>query len=206
MKNNFDSVSLVYEIIKKIVFGSKLYKAECYWFHQINKGSKLLVLGGGNGNLINHLPDECTIDYIDLSSKMIGNARKKPYMGNIEFINADYLTYENHEKYDWVIANFFLDVFISEHLERVVQKVSVQLKEDGRFLVTDFQSEKSVYGNFLLKCMHAFFNLVATLESKHLKSIVTYIQNNDFQIINEQYFFKGRIFSIIFQKDGNLST
>ncbi len=202
--NNFNLVAPFYEPIKKMIFGNHLYRAESYWVHQIKPKSRVIILGGGNGDILKKLPVNCEVLYIDLSEKMLMNARKQSYVATVNFIQADFLEYKFDQRYDWIIANFFLDVFTKENLFKAIHKISSLLITEGRLLVTDFKSDGSIYGKLLLKSMHIFFGLFSRLESKQLQPIKLYMMKQGF--IEEQgtEFLNGKVFSIIFKKNGNL--
>jgi len=187
-----------------MVFGRKLYKAECYFLNQINSGAKILIVGGGNGELLKHLPVDCHVEYVEFSRKMIAHARKIPCSCEVNFIWSDYLKYEPEIKYDWVIANFFLDVFNEVNLGKACHKLYGELGVTGRLIVTDFQDTAQWRGKLMLKLMHWFFRIVSGLESSQIKPISQFLQKAGFNIQRRQNFSRGKIFSIIFKKDGNL--
>ncbi len=202
--NNFNLIAPCYELLKKVVFGNKLEKAERCYLNRLKEGDQVLIIGGGNGDLLNHLSPQCTIDYMELSGKMISNAVKQGFEGTINFIEDDFLRHDLDQKYDWVITNFFLDVFDENHLRIASKKIFDLLKDDGKLLATDFYPTNQFTGKLLLKLMHVFFKLVSNLESRRLKNIPYFLQKVGFRECESRFFAGKKIFSIIFSKDGNL--
>lgn len=198
--NNFNLVSPFYEFLKKIVFGSKLKIAEKYYAGLLKSGDRVLIIGGGNGDILNHINSGCFVDYVELSKVMISNATKQQYDGEIHMINDNFLTVSLKKKYDWIIANFFLDVFNEENLIKAGEKLYLLLKEDGQLIVTDFYpvSEKGV--RILLKVMHLFFKLVSDLESNSLKNIPYFLLKCGFEVSQHKFWAHRKIFSFIFFK------
>lgn len=198
--NNFNLIAPFYDLIKKMVFRNKLSIAERYFLNRIEDRQQILVIGGGSGDLLNYLPPTCQIDYVEYAEKMIVNARKQEFDGDIEFIKGDFLETILNRKYDWIITNFFLDVFNEKHLGEACEKLYSLLKQDGNMIVTDFYPTDHLRGKILLKLMHVFFKLVSGLESKSLKNIPDFLLNSGFRNAEEHYWANRKIFSIIFQK------
>ncbi|MEL6562009.1 MAG: class I SAM-dependent methyltransferase [Bacteroidota bacterium] len=204
ISNNFNFVAPFYESLKKIVFGKQLKIAEQYFAGLIKSGDRVLIVGGGNGDILNHIKSGCFIDYIELSKAMITNAAKQQYNGEIRMINEDFLSAKLEKKYDWIITNFFLDVFNQAHLIKACEKLYLLLKDDGQFIVTDFYPTNRIGGKILLKLMHVFFKLVSGLESNSLKNIPDFLLKTGFEASQEKFWAHGKIFSFIFSKSRNL--
>ena len=144
------------------------------------------------------------IDYVELSQTMITNAAKQQYNGEIRMINENFLLAKLEKKYDWIITNFFLDVFNEEHLIIACEKLYLLLKDDGQLIVTDFYPTNRIGGRILLKLMHVFFKLVSGLESNSLKNIPDFLLKTGFKASQKRFWANGKIFSFIFLKSRNL--
>lgn len=202
--NNFNFVAPFYELLKKIVFGNQLKIAEKHFAGLINPGEQVLIVGGGNGDVLNHIKPGSVIDYVELSKVMIANAAKQSYDGEIRMINEDFLIVKLEKQYDWIIANFFLDVFNKEHLIDACEKLHFLLKDNGQLIVTDFHPTSRIGGKTLLKLMHVFFKLVSGLESNSLKDIPDFLLKTGFEASQKRFWASGKIFSFIFFKKRNL--
>ncbi|MCR9251769.1 MAG: class I SAM-dependent methyltransferase [bacterium] len=201
--SNFDRIAWIYDLIKYVVFGNTLETAEMGFVNDIKDEDYILIVGGGTGNVLNTIPSNCGIDYVELSEKMLEKARKRKSDLSISFYKADYLSFEPTTKYDVIICSFFLDVFNDDNLRLVLQKLSKELKSDsGILLVTDFNKQHDK--PFLSWLMHLFFKVFANLESSNLKDITEVVESCGFQLKDTKLFKGGYIFSKKYSRHGNL--
>ncbi|MEL7147958.1 MAG: methyltransferase domain-containing protein [Bacteroidota bacterium] len=202
--NNFNLVAPVYELLKLVVFGQSLTKAENHFCHLIKPTDRVLIIGGGHGKIMNALPADCQIDYLEFSSTMIQMAKQNSKGKSVNFIHGDFLKTKLSERYDWIITSFFLDVFNEQNLRSACHKMHQLLTDDGQLLVTDFSTTKGTTGKLLLWTMHAFFKIAARLESNSLQPIGEYLQSAGLALVTLKSFASGKVFSAIFKKSGNL--
>ena len=197
--NRFDLIAPWYDFIGKLVFGNSIIKSQSYFILEIKELDEVLILGGGTGKLLSQMPKCKEIRFIDLSQKMIDSAKKRECKSPITFTQSDFLIDDFKSTYDIIICPFFLDCFDEAHLKEAILKVKNLLKEDGKLIVTDFQQTNG--NKFLLKLMHYFFKIFASLESKRLKSIHQEVELVGFSEVESKYFYRNMIFSRLY---GNL--
>lgn len=201
MKNNFNRIAPVYDALAQLVFGDKLKKVQQVYLDHLLMNDKVLIVGGGTGEILEWLPKEARVmvDYLELSSAMINKARKRKSQAlETNFINGDIVDHEG--KYDVIIASFFLDCFDQDDLEKVLHKLASLLKVEGKLLVTDFALTESQRDKLLQKVMHQFFKITANLRSDHLKNIRGIMLASDFIEIRYQTFEKERLFAGVYGK------
>lgn len=166
----FDRLAPLYTGMSRIVFGKTLARAQQHFLTSIRAGDHILILGGGSGDFLNsvlkHQPN-ITIDYIDISEKMIQLARENTqHPAAVNFITGT----EQHipdRTYSVVITNFYLDLFSDNTLSHIVQKIKSHLQPQGRWLVTDFANE-TWWHSVMLWAMYRFFRLTTGIEAKRL--------------------------------------
>ena len=202
--NNFNLIAPFYDVVKRLVFGRKLESAERYFTSQIKEGERVLIIGGGHGSVIEALPVNCSIDYLEFSTDMIRQAKERSKDRNVRFIRGDFLVTELKQRYDWVIASFFLDVFSEENLVLACERLFRLLPNHGHVIVTDFAKATNVHAKLLLWLMHMFFRIVAKLESKSIQPIRLRMEEAGFVVVRHHKFVGGKVFSAIFRKSGNL--
>ena len=172
--SNFNRVSWAYDFLVKLVFGKSLRDAQAHYLKRISNHSKILVIGGGTGIILEDLYNLCPnthVDYVEASSSMIRLAKKKAKPNwSIEFIHQSDTSKLPNQHYDYIIAGFFLDVFPEKQLETVVKNLKSSLKPEGKLHVTDFHTDMYDWwwSRALLKGMFLFFRLSARLASKKL--------------------------------------
>lgn len=189
-----------YDALARMVFGESLDRAQQVFLTEIKAGSKVLIIGGGTGKILEWLPEGLglQIHYIELSQGMLQKARLRVSKGNtIQFSCQDVRKTEGN--YDVIIANFFLDCFCAEDLQDVLLHLKGLLIREGKLLVTDFYPTDAWQEKLLIKLMHQFFGVVAKLEAKALTNIHDQIKAVNFQTINVRFFRNGTIFSTVYR-------
>lgn len=203
LKNNriakgFDRLASVYQRLSKIVFGKSLEQAQQYNLNFIKSGDRVLILGGGSGYFLKSLLDRqvhMTVDYIDISEKMIQLARDKTK--NPQHVNFIVGTEQNipDRTYTVVITNFYLDLFADNTLQHVIQKIKAHITADAQWLVTDFVSQKW-WHNIMLWCMYRFFNLITHIEARTLPDWQSVLKKDGFIETESKKFYRGFIKSV----------
>lgn len=201
MKNNFNRVAPVYDALAQLVFGDKLKHAQQAYLDHLLLNDKVLIVGGGTGELLEWLPTDARVmvDYLELSMAMLKKAKKRKSQAlETNFINVDIINHEG--KYDVIIANFFLDCFDRIDLQKVLNKLAGLMKIEGKLIVTDFALTESQKDKLLQKVMHRFFKITANLTSDHLKNIRQIMLQSDFIETHYQTFEKGRLYCGVYGK------
>lgn len=193
--NDFDSIAPFYDRLAKLVFGKSLLNAQIAHISEIREKDHVLVLGGGTGEILEHIPFCKSVDYVEKSKQMIRRAERRQINLSINFIQQSFLTVELDKQYDIIICPFFLDCFDHSNLNYVVGKIESLLNTDGRLLVIDFDKER--VNKILLKSMFLFFVAVARLATSELLNIRSELQKNSF-VENKIAFGKKGIFSAIY--------
>jgi 2-polyprenyl-3-methyl-5-hydroxy-6-metoxy-1,4-benzoquinol methylase len=108
-----------------------------------------LDIGCGTGELTKKLASLFTkIIGIDMSQKMVEEARKRNHFSNIEFINVDAETYlkRTEQKYDLIISSAtFHHLDYAAILERVKEKLTI----NGQLMILDLYKIETPYERFL---------------------------------------------------------
>jgi len=201
MKNDFDRVAVVYDLLAHLVFGNKLDRAQQVFLNELAMHNKVLIVGGGTGKILEWLPEELAVqvDYLELSEKMLSKAKRRKSRASLtRFIQGNIL--EHHGAYDVIIANFFLDCFAEETLHQVLSKVSGVMIKKGKLIVTDFCPVNEKAPRFLNGLMHRFFKLTANLEADHLKDIRGIMRTSGFMETSYKEMNKGQLFTGVYTK------
>lgn len=195
--NDFDRIAPLYDHLVCLTFGKSLMKCQTVHLNRLDKRSNILVLGGGSGNILPHLPIGASITYIDKSEKMIELAKGRKTDGYIEFLAIDFLDFNSSKNYDAIICPFFLDCFDRETLQAVLIKIKALFKSGGHLIVADFDLN---YTPWLIgRGMHAFFKKVARLQSSQLQPIDGMIVSNSMKLVERKYFLRKMIFSAYYR-------
>jgi len=195
MKNDFDRVASSYGFLSKLIFGDQLLKAQCTFLQDIKEETSVLIVGGGNGEILELLTDikKIQIDFVESSLEMISLARERVASQLVNFHHLDFTDFSG--QYDVVIANFFLDCFEGERLEDMANHLLACLKEHGMLLVTDFQCTSSLRHRVLNWAMHLYFRLFAKLDAKKLSDIQKVLDNKALRLEDIKSYNRHHIFS-----------
>jgi ubiquinone/menaquinone biosynthesis C-methylase UbiE len=199
--SSFNLVAPFYDRLKKIIFGDLIHQSSIYFFNHINPTDRVLILGGGTGQIIEDIPFVKEILYIELSDRMIDYASKKKTKSSIKFVNEDFLKFNSENKFDVIICPFFLDVFTENELEKVIQKTILHLNPKGKLLVTDFDpSNTTLLNKALLWCMFRFFTVFSKLENKKYNHLFENLEASKLLLkLEEKSWNKGFIKSQIYR-------
>ena len=195
--NNFDRIAPVYDSLARLVFGSGILKSQIRFLDHIEWSDRVLILGGGTGELLEYLPKCRQVDFVEKSDKMIARAKSRAVNQPVHFILKDFFEFDSTITYDVILCPFFLDCFNQEYLENGVKKLRRHLKKGGKLIVSDFDEKET--GRILSSLMHLFFNVSANLQSKRLKEIHSEIITNEFSMIREDFFNQNMIFSRLYR-------
>lgn len=199
---NYNFLAPFYKILSRLVFGRGLEKATANYLYKIGERQRVLIIGGGNGELLKSLYMVCPsaeVTYCELSSKMIGLANKKsPFpMEQITFIQKDAFTLTGF-KYDWVVLPFFLDQFIEERCISFLKKVKERSKENTKILFSDMH--KAGISKALLSTMYLFFRVTTGLNNNKLPAFDEVFKESGWKKEAEALFSNGRAVSRVYEK------
>ena len=199
---NFDHIAPVYDLLAGLVFGKAIKAAQVHFLDQLPSDGRVLVIGGGTGWIVEELVGRRSgleIDYVEASAKMLEKSQlKMKGRSEIRFVHG---TEDDipEEEYDMIMTNFFLDVFETEKLEKVITVLRSKLKATGIWLVSDFRSTGKRRHNFLLRLMHLFFRYSAALRSKELKDFRYLLSSRELMETDYETFYQGMIFSAVYR-------
>jgi tRNA (cmo5U34)-methyltransferase len=199
----FDRLAPVYDKLARFVFGKSIVRAQVFFLGDIRAGSRVLILGGGTGWLLEELlkvqPD-CEVWYIESSSRMMELSKQRcGHHTNVRFILATHSSIPEM-MYDVVIMNFFLDVFSPARIFFLVDMIRAKTQQEGIWIVTDFDDEGKWWQRALAAMMISFFRMVCSVEARKLADLKTILASGFMTEHDVAEFFHGFIKTRIFVK------
>ena len=113
---DFDTIAFAYDHLKRLVFGKALDKAQIALIPYIPSQARILIIGGGTGQIITDILERKPvkqITYVELSAKMLQAAKNRVSsrkIDNVQFFRgtADFL--KEQSAFDVIITPFVLDL------------------------------------------------------------------------------------------------
>lgn len=195
---NFNSLAGSYDLLKRVVFGNRIEEAAMYFLEDLPENSRILIVGGGTGQVLKQFRPSHQITYLELSGAMIRIAEKVDTRATVMFTEADLLTWSPKEKFDIIITPFLLDCFTETHLHVIFKKLKRSLDGKGSWVQTDFYP-KNIGQKLLVKMMYSFFNVVANLKTKTIADFDNLFKRYDFRCERKASFFHSMIESKIYR-------
>ena len=196
----FDLLAPVYDRLAGWVFGSAIPDSYSHWFHRIPSKSRILIMGGGTGKILQYFPRiPLEIIFLDNSEGMIHMARQQVIPSSdirVKFICGTINDLEGHS-FDIIILPYFLDLFDQKGAEGVMKDLCRRATPGCMWLYSDFVITKksSEWQKFLLWLMYRFFRLVCGVEASALPDSIALRSANKLVVREKMSYFRGMITS-----------
>ncbi len=148
------------------MFGDLLFKAQIDLLQPYSNTSSILIIGGGSGQLLRyclqHNP-QAHITYVDASKKMIGLAQasvNETQLSRVTFYTKNILEWKSNTTFDLVLVPFVVDVFDPKDRKLLLKRVHHLYTKNGAVIVTDFQTNPSLFQKLLIRFMYSGFQLI----------------------------------------------
>lgn len=207
MATNYDKIAGIYDLLSRIVFGPYIVKAQVCLIKYINPNSKILVVGGGTGWVLEELtkqhPSGLVIDYVESSAKMVGLSEKRNFGGNtVNFITLPIEDFTTVNQYDVIFTPFLFDNFKPDKTTFVFNALHTLLKSGGLWLYADFiyvDGQGTIWQKLLLKIMYFFFWVTSNIETNEIENMEPYFALGYIKIF-DAWFYAQFIRSVAYRK------
>jgi len=209
--HSFSPIAGFYDVLAEIVFGRKLQEAQAANLRYISDYSRILIIGGGSGWILQQVlkhTQHSSIVYLEASDSMLRKSEEinKLILNNkIEYRLGTEENIGVQEKYDLIIANFFLDLFSPVYLIPILEKLYKALAPSAKLLITDFvlpdtSNSPKWRTQVLFKSMYLFFRLTCNISAAALPYWDKYLKSFSLTEINSAYFYHGLVKTIALSK------
>ncbi|WP_316756153.1 class I SAM-dependent methyltransferase [Pedobacter aquatilis] len=209
MINNYDKIANQYDTLSRLVFFKSQVNAQINQLHNIPKDSSVLIVGGGTGWILQEIaklhPSGIKIIYVEISAKMLALSKARNYGGNeVEFVNLGIEDFETNLIFDVILTPFLFDNFSEQRIGVVFSKLNNLLKQNGKWLLVDFSlnANKGKWWKWLvLKSMYVFFKMLGIVEATNLIDVKPYFVAEQYQVVEERFYYAGFIKASVFIKN-----
>jgi tRNA (cmo5U34)-methyltransferase len=214
-KATFDLAAGFYPLLEQIVFGSKLSRARRVFISRVTEGSRILLIGEGNGRYLCEVVKQtssASITVVDSSARMLAAASHRVATlggrSRIELIQADILEWQSSAgRYDRIVTHFVLDLFPPDRIRRLVEKISQLAMEDCLWINVDFTSEnQSSSQKFLMWAQYRFFRIFAGIEASRLFDSRLLIRNASWEVLETRLLYSGLISACLLTRKLSVSV
>ncbi len=209
--NNYNRIAWCYDLLSQLVFGKAIKKAQTAILPYIFPGSKVLIVGGGTGWILEEISklysSGLAITYVDASEKMVHKSKHRNCgLNAIEFINKPVEDLQlKGGAYDVIITSFFFDNFSQMNCQLIFKQLHNSLKQNGIWLYADFEQSTNrgqYWQMFLLKFMYLFFRVICKLEANKLPDIKAVFSMYGYELLTEKLSCKSFIVANVCKNNG----
>jgi tRNA (cmo5U34)-methyltransferase len=208
--SGFDRVASFYDALANLVFGHSLKNAQSYLLPFIPDYSRVLVIGGGSGWLLQQLlltGKKLDILYLDASPRMLSLAQSKyksssKHSCNVSFRVGTEADLQNHEQFDVLITPFLLDLFPEQRLTQLMLRLAATLTPKGFWLFADFwptQQHPLWWQKALTWSMYTFFGALSNVKARQLPDYAHHFNALGFEEISGKSFYSGFVRAKVFK-------
>lgn len=209
---DFDFIAPYYDSLASLVFGNTLRKVESHFFSYLKTKTRILVVGGGSGDIIESLakvnPD-LQVTYLEASGKMVQMAKEK-FEGSIRklkkppvFIHGTEKDIPIDLKVDAICTPFVLDIYPQKEMEQMASKLDQHLNREGFWFFADFEPNKHTFWlarKILVPLMYQFFAWVSQIPARQTPNYEAFFAKHQFVQLESKRFFLNLIVSRLYQK------
>jgi len=160
----YQGIARVYNALGHFYSGGQIEACKAAFLDEVNPGDRVLFVGAGSGDdVITAVRLGARVTAIDMSGAMLERLRTRLAAANAvasEIVCADVRAIDRTGRYDWVIANFFLNVFPARELHEMTAHLASFLAQDGRLIVGDFAAPVARWGERSVQQLHYYVPLV----------------------------------------------
>ncbi len=143
MKDRYRFIGPLYDLAAMIFSAGQIGKCKTALHDHISPGDKVLFAGVGQGaDAIAAAERGARVTVVDLSQAMMNifsqRISKRRFLYPIRQLRMDIFKLEEYDKFDFVFANFFLNVFTRVVVLPLLEHLVGLTKENGYVIISDF--------------------------------------------------------------------
>lgn len=201
---NADPIARCYRWLEYFGFGRALERRRFAFLPLIGQARRILVLGEGDGRFLAQLVlqnPHASIDYVDLSEKMLELARARAGDQCITYTQADALDLNLPDaEFDLIVTHFFLDCLNLEQARTLVAKLTRAAQPNALWLISEFR-DRSPWARAVVRSLYFFFRITTGLETRALIDYHALLAQNRWRLEHEQTGHAGLLASELWSRE-----
>lgn len=143
MKDRYAFIGHFYDLVSNLYSGKSIQRCKVAMLDHLKPGDKVLFAGVGHGRDALYAAQRgADVTVVDLSETMLMKFSRLLEKQNVKVkvrqVHTDIMKFNETEKYDMVVANFFLNVFQHDMMVKVLEHLVKQAKPGAKVVVGDF--------------------------------------------------------------------
>ena len=187
-----------YERAAHIFSGGQIRASKKWQMQWLGSGDRVLYVGAGNGeDVIMAARIGAQVTVVELSKEMLtrleDKLQKLKLLDKVTLICGDAYEHRPEEAYDALAANYFLNVFSEEIMQKMLAHLLTLIKPDGTLFVADFAPEVSnPVARFFQKLYYlsavTAFHFIAKNPYHPLYDYEAYLEKLEFKLSDDKRF------------------
>ena len=156
-KDRYRLMSKFYYWLERWYSGGQIKATKLSQTTEITAGDSVLFAGvGGGEDALAAAQKGASVVAVDSSSSMLAITNRKFEAASLPIAKrcVDIRKFETDEQFDVVVANFFLNVFDSDEMPRVLKHLNSLLRPGGKLLIADFAPLSGSWLSRALQSIH----------------------------------------------------
>ena len=187
------------------MYGRALVKAQLYLLEAIPPNSRILIVGGGTGWILEEITKLHStglhITYVDASAKMMARAQQRNAGGNqVTFITSPVEETNLSSVFDIVLTPFLFDNFTEASMGKIFSLLDNHLAKNGIWLYSDFRDTVVPLQKAMLKVMYFFFRVSCGVEAFRLPATEDCFRYHEYNIREQKTFLNGFVVSTVYER------
>lgn len=182
-----------YHKLAKLIYGSNFYQLQGELINNL-KEKNILVIGPGNGELLQYLDIKIKYTFIEKSKTFSLQLQKNidESIGiNSELIFGDFLKINILKKFDAVVCPFFLDLLNPTEMNLVSEKFEHLLNPNGQILILDFKKPETFVEKIHMKFLYFIFRKTDGIFGNEILEFENHnFKENKREIYKKSFFYK----------------
>jgi demethylphylloquinol methyltransferase len=159
VSDKYRLVGPIYDWLSAFYSGKSIHKCKVAMLDRLRPGDRVLFAGVGHGRDAVHAARRgAEVTVVDLSETMLrkfqANLAKEGVEVPIRQVHGDIMKVDEVERYDMVVANFFLNVFHEDMMVEVLRHLIRLGKPGAQVVVGDFSFPTGSLPSRLLKTLY----------------------------------------------------
>ncbi len=189
---SFDSLAAHYRWMEWLLAGRKLQRCRTAFLRRIHPPCEVLLLGEGNGRFLEALLQihpQARVTCVDASAAMLERARARLAgdSSNVAFVHADIFSWAAPgRKFDLIASHFFLDCFLPDEIDWIVDRIADAAVPNAQWLLADFcepaKGPARWRARIILRSMYVFFRRVTGLSGSRITPPEKFLQPRGFRL------------------------